>query len=691
MAASEARRWRAARRRNGPVLLVRRFLANTVSIRLLRLAHQRAAPIRLGLGLLVGALWFGFGLMAAIEYGAREVAPSASQGAAPSYAASPAIMAASEGLCILQSGKPCDFDVDGADWRLRVSQTAFSFLAILTLLFGFWTQLLSAVARALRSWGAGHVIVAGDGAEPDLLARDVARRGRRGRKAVVLLRTTASQADIDALAADGVAVLTGPLTTPALLRAAGVRDADRIVLLSASDSENIAAAAAVRKVRAQTRAGDVLVRLENPRARRDLTGRGRLRSADVFSLADIAARQVVRTLAFAHEAEARGHARVHIAIVGWDETAAALAAQVLRLMWLPDWQAPRVTVFAPDAQERSRQFRARHPQAFTNPFWIADIDFREYHWEEEPAPWAPLESCAAERGPITAVCLSWPDDDDTLRCAAVLAGEAGDADRPLLLVREGRNAVVGLALDSTATLRIETFGAPDQLLSAEALVDRAMDDAARLVHDAYIETVVLLAHEEAYLHALRQGVSLQERVSLRLSPLAGDGRDALENAFIARFGAPAWWRLRARTAFALLARGAFTPSPDRPAQKPWDELAEHYINGNRSAADHALIKLWRLRYRPARAGERGGLAQVTPDQVDAAMSDAEHRRWAAELLLAGWRRGPRNDSALTHPDLRDYSEFPAEDLPAAIAKDRDPWLVAPRIGRAAHPRGFVVR
>ncbi len=690
MGLDNGRRWRSARRVQGPIRALRRFLANTLSVRLLRLAHQRSAPIRLGLGAVVGVLWLGFGAAAAIDHGrARLTDPPATTATLQTPAL---LLAVSEGICFMQSGKKCDFDQDARDIRLRVSQTALSLLTLLTLLFGFWTHLLGSVARALRSWGAGHVIITGEGLQPEQLARDVARRGRAHRKAVVLIRHQASDADIHALAADGVALLAGPVTDQTLLRAAGAGSADRTIALSTSSSENVAVAAAVRKVRRHSRAGDVLVRLEDPRARRDLTRRGNLRSADTFSLADVAARQLARQPALLDEIERRGAPGAHIAIIGWDETSMAIAAQMLRLMWLPGWVAPRVSVFAPDASNCERTFRARFPNAFIDTFWKADIVFHEYDWDSEVDPWAPLDACAAARGAITSVVVSWPDDDDTLRCAAVLSGEAGPATRPLLLVREGANAVVSLALDSTDTLNVMPFGAPDELLSADALVDRSLDDAARLVHDAYIETVVLYQHEDRYLAALARGSGLAERIRLRLKPPPATGKkDDLEQHFQSLFGMPAWWRLRETLVRALLERGDFKPSEDRPAQKPWDELSENYIAGNRVGADHALVKLWYLGYRPAGSSERGGLPTIGSADVSRDMSETEHRRWGAEVMLAGWRRGDRNDAALTHPDIRDYAEFPEAEVTSAIVKDRDPWLAAPRIGRRVRPRGWVRR
>jgi hypothetical protein len=101
------------------------------------------------------------------------------------------------------------------------------------------------------------------------------------------------------------------------------------------------------------------------------------------------------------------------------------------------------------------------------------------------------------------------------------------------------------------------------------------------------------------------------------------------------------------------------------------------------------MKLWSLGWRPAGPRERGELPPLRPDQISAEACEMEHCRWAADMLLAGWRRGSRNETELTHPDLRPYADFPQDELASAVQKDRDPWLDAPRIAALMHPRLFV--
>jgi hypothetical protein len=691
-AEATAARWRGRRPVHAVLSAPRRFLTNWLSLRILKLAHRRIAPVRLLVGCIVGLLWLGLGSYSALDAARTydpETQPSASAPApAPATGWRGAVARAAHGVCYLKNGKKCDFD--DHDTSVALSQSALSALALLTLAFGFWTQLLGSFAQGFRAIGAGHVVITGEGGDAETLARDVARRGRPRRKAVALVRRNASDAETGALAADGVALIAGAPTDPGILRAAGVAVADRVIAMSAADTENLGVAACVRKLRRRTAPGDVLVRLESPDLRHDLSNRGRLKAADLFSLPEVAAR-LATDAGLLDEAVARGQNRVHLAVVGWSEYSILMAVRALRMMWAIGFEAPRITVFAPDSARRRAEFLTRYPGADAEPAWRADISFCDYDWRAAPDPWAPLRDAQSERGPITAVLVSWSDDQDTLRCAAVLAGHGGTGD-PCLIVRESREETLVMALTRDGGPRVLAFAAPTDVISAAALVDRTHDEAARLVHQDYLTTCVIGQNPDAYAGALRAGRTLGQRLALRIRPTPDGDIAVLEAGFAARFGDRGLRRLRTRLAERLLEAGAFTPDPERPAQRPWDELDETYIGGNRHGADHAAIKLWSLGWRPARADEIGREPAIDPADITRAACEIEHLRWCADLLLNNWRFAiKRNDAQRLHPDLRPYGAFPAGEIEAAIDKDRGPWLNAPWVGSVMFPRRFVAR
>ena len=102
----------------------------------------------------------------------------------------------------------------------------------------------------------------------------------------------------------------------------------------------------------------------------------------------------------------------------------------------------------------------------------------------------------------------------------------------------------------------------------------------------------------------------------------------------------------------------FGDSGTAPASGRWQDLTETYVAANRAAADHLAIKRW--------DAESSGLVG---DALIEAMAEAEHNRWCAERLLAGWapsEEGPRDNSRRLHPDLRRWNALSE----AAREKDR---------------------
>lgn len=105
----------------------------------------------------------------------------------------------------------------------------------------------------------------------------------------------------------------------------------------------------------------------------------------------------------------------------------------------------------------------------------------------------------------------------------------------------------------------------------------------------------------------------------------------------------------------------------RPSLVEWHELPEVMRQSNRSQADHIPIKQQTL-----------GLSQS--EDVIELLAVAEHRRWMAERIVAGWRYGPppRVDDRRLHPSIKPYEELSKDEK----QKDRDTILtVLAQMGR----------
>jgi len=94
---------------------------------------------------------------------------------------------------------------------------------------------------------------------------------------------------------------------------------------------------------------------------------------------------------------------------------------------------------------------------------------------------------------------------------------------------------------------------------------------------------------------------------------------------------------------------------ENPALVSWEDLPESLRQANRAQADHIPIK-------------KRALAVSRSEQMLEALAEAEHRRWMAEKILAGWRFGEKRDnSRKLHPSINIYSQL----TEAEKQKDRD--------------------
>jgi len=112
---------------------------------------------------------------------------------------------------------------------------------------------------------------------------------------------------------------------------------------------------------------------------------------------------------------------------------------------------------------------------------------------------------------------------------------------------------------------------------------------------------------------------------------------------------------------ALLALAWPGICPDKVSHNPslvgWRELTEDKKDSNRWQADHLSVKLRAIGYTE---GDVITLEQASKDAwLLHGLSEMEHRRWCAALLMDGWRHGPGKKDNLrkTHPCLVPYEDL----------------------------------
>ena len=112
-------------------------------------------------------------------------------------------------------------------------------------------------------------------------------------------------------------------------------------------------------------------------------------------------------------------------------------------------------------------------------------------------------------------------------------------------------------------------------------------------------------------------------------------------------------RLHERYFHTEIARGR--TAGETPSLVEWERLPETMREANRNQIDHEPIK-------------RAALSRSSSPEMVEALADAEHRRWMADRIIAGWRLGEvRDDTRKIHPSLRPYQDLSE----AEKNKDRD--------------------
>jgi hypothetical protein len=126
------------------------------------------------------------------------------------------------------------------------------------------------------------------------------------------------------------------------------------------------------------------------------------------------------------------------------------------------------------------------------------------------------------------------------------------------------------------------------------------------------------------------------------------------------------------------------------ASRGWGDVIETYRSANRAVADAAMVKMWDAGFMPAPDKTQRALngSLVMPEHMIDDMAKAEHDRWIAERLLAGWRPGDKRDNALLiHNKLIGWDALTDFDK----ENDRVQVRAAMDIARMMAPHGLMKR
>jgi hypothetical protein len=594
--------------------------------RLTGIAHTQAPLFRWGVLLLLIAAWIGFGLIVFRNHNLPEAL----------YRTIAAVSMSED-----------YFDV--SDEERNAIRFAALAVPVVGLLFAFSGALGRHLADAFNMGAANHVVIAGDAPPAISLALDCRKSG----DSVILIAQDVPEETALGLRRKGVVVLDGDARQLETLRSARANHAAHVVAFEDNDTSNLQIEAAVRRLVGKARRRDPLdvhvatrsnMLLKEAREMRSAQARDKTGSAAIdpkpFSLEEMAARWLIQTESqtLLNLAQQIGQDRLHLVFFGLDAGGEAVAERVFASLWSMHFQAPRITVLAPDAEAAEAGFRARHREAFAHgELWAADIAFLPFNWETASVGHELLDVVESSRGKPTAIVVSTGADPGNIHLAITLKRVCNHAYRwPVpIFMREtsqsefsqqyARGDETGEVLDAY----LLAFGAHQVIATRAMILEGALDQGAAIAHEHY-----------------NKGLGAKDAMSMR--------------------------ELQA-------------------AMRDWGEVLETYRAANRAVADSAMIKLWDAGWRPAQKGEKGDPAPtVAPDELSK-LAEREHDRWVAERLMSGWRPTSegekRNNDLMAHDKLAPWSAMNNDDRTNDVVQVR----AAIDIGRLTHKEGFVRR
>jgi hypothetical protein len=598
-----------------------------VASRLTAIAHTRAGAFRWGVFVVLSLIWIGGGLYYWRNQGALEA------------------------LYLTVSAVGMWDEYFGArDTTLQVVRYAALAVPVVGLLFAFSGQLGRSLARLFNLGAAHHIVIAGDSPAALSLANDC----RRYKDSVIIVAEDLPSETALALRRKGVTVLEGDARQIETLRSARAHHAAHVIAFEPDDTANLQIEACVRRlvgdhrrkppigVHVATRSPMLLKEAREMRSAQTRKAKNAA-AAPVdpkpFSLEEIGARALVQAQSqtLLSLAQQLNQDRVHIVFFGFDQGAEAVAERILVSLWSAHFEAPRITVLAPNPEAVGAGFRARHREAFAHPgVWAADVAFMPFDWDAASIGAELLDQIESQRGKPTAIVVSTGADPGNIHLALALKRACNRGLRwPVpIFMRESSQSEFSQQYakgDETEELDayLQAFGAHQTTATRARVIEGNLDRGAAVAHEHYNKGL-----------GNRDAMSMKELQS---------------------------------------------------AMRDWSDVLETYRAANRAVADAAMTKAWDAGWRPVAKGEKGDTQPtVAPDLIDR-MARREHDRWMAERLVSGWRptaNGEARDNELMiHNKIVPWDALNEDDKNNDVVQVR----AAMDVARIMHKDGFARR
>lgn len=479
---------------------------------------------------------------------------------------------------------------------------------------------LSRVAVALfqRRWDAwragrlsGHVVICGAGKKGTVLATELRAAGTE----VVIIEHDLPRAE--ALGEEGSLVIHGDATEAEVLRHAAVPQADKLIIATGDDHDNLA----IAMTAAQMGVGSIHAHSSNA-SLCDLYQRHRALASSLTGATTAKVfnhfRNVARCTLQDFPPES-GDDEVRVVLPDLSLLGTALAVEYALLGHFTNDRRIHLHIVSPTATRELAILKGHHP-GLEKCAHVQAIDLAS------PEMFSPSVAALVAATPATfTIFAGLADEEEAFTHALELLELArGRTDVRLLLPGATESATRRL-VERNAELRerIAFLPSPERTCGYEAVIGESLDRTARTIHENWLK----------------------------------ETQSQIEAA-------------RARGDEALARR-----HETKATFKVWGELSEEQKGASRSQADHIPFKIRAAGLDP-KTVTKADWARLSDAQIET-LARMEHARWAAYYWMTGWTyAAERDDARKQHPNLVAYDELdqPTKEYDRAAVRNLGGYL-----------------
>ncbi|MEI7845642.1 MAG: NAD(P)-binding protein [Chloroflexota bacterium] len=479
-------------------------------------------------------------------------------------------------------------------WMLEIARFAIPLLtaaaAVKALLAIFSRQIQMLRLRNLRE----HVIICGLGRNGFLLAGKLRSLG----KAVVIIERNEKNDWLVSCQEQGMFILLGDASDPALLRKAGIQRASAMIVVCGNDGVNADIALHTKDLAQPGKHLTCLVHISSPQLCNLLQEQGQTLDDHGFHLElfNIFERGAQRLLSeFPAWQEDQSQEVPHLLVVGLGRLGENLVLHAARGWWNQS-NEPRkklpITIIDRDAQRKIESLILRYPPVQkTCSFFTLDMEIFSPEFERADF----LHGDDQRTPPVSTVYICLDDDSRALQISLTLLRQTHGS-VPIVMRMAENHGLASLLnhnpITENAYQSLHAFGLLDSVCTPDLLTNTRRDLLAQAAHEEYMRT----------------------------QPKTG------------------------------------TPAAN-PAMQPWKSLDVKYRQANYDYVDHIQRLLEASGYSIAPLSDWDAPSRRFPDEIIEHMAKMEHDFWMKDRLGQGWRyaHGAKNLEARTNPTLVDWN------------------------------------